>query len=1047
MAPHLTDDQLLEVTLGRATPEAHPELHAHLQTCGACRERQEATSREVFANTVAGPATRPDAPAALGATMERGTTLGRYVLLEKLGAGGMGDVFAAYDPQLDRKVALKLLRAGSLSATEGRTRLLREAQAMARLAHPNVIAVHDVGTLGDRVFIAMEFVEGETLTEWLRAARPWPSTLRVFLEAGGGLAAAHRAGLVHRDFKPDNVLLGPDGRPRVLDFGLARQTQSTPAAGVRPELTPEADTQVDHALSVPLTRDGAVMGTPGYMAPEQIAGLPTDARTDQFAFCVALYEALTGKRPFGGSTLRQHSQEIAEGRILPPPAGSQVPAWLWEPIRRGLSADPGQRFGDMEALLAALRPRQRQRWRTTALAASLAVLATAGIGWAALTQQRVKVCGGVDARLTDGWNEPARAKLQAAFEGTKLAWAPEVWRNTERVLDAWALDWSNASHEACEAAKVRRVDSEELYLLKRACLDERLERFHAFTNLLEVADRDVVANAITAARSLEPVTSCFDVAALSARHRAVDQQHEEAARELRKVLAQAQSLHDAGKYAQAIALLEQHRQADAPEAVLAEVALLQGRSLVRLSKAREARAANLQAAEYATTSGDAQLEAISFSRLFASEGYDEADVDAEAWGRLSHAAAARVPGRWEVEAELAQNDALVGMRSQHPEDAQANYERALTLLEEHLGAEHPRVAMVLNNLGVCLTRTGRYDEAIEKYERALKLHRALEGDAHPNVATAEHNLATALRKQGRYTEALQHYENAWSIRRGVLGPDNKDTLNTLQALARTEISLGRLEVARAHLDEVLSRRQAAGGDNTRELAQTYDLFAELYLTGHHWKEAAEASRSGVELLHAQKVAGQPLSTALMRLGVGQTKLGQWAEAQRSLDEALKLRREATGDTSNDVAAVLNAQADLLLGQRRVEEASARYAEALALREQVPGGPLPEALAGDLEGVGRCALASSKPGEAVKPLERAVGLLLKVENPGSLATSRAALGEALWLSTPEERPRAVELWRLAHREGAEEVRTELATFWARNGLSATVLEAELDAGAP
>src|SRR5262245_37690244 len=208
----------------------------------------------------------------------------------------MGVVYAAYDPELDRRVALKLLHAGG--SVEARKRLLREAQAMARLAHPNVIAVHDVGTWGDEVFVAMEFVEGPTLAERVRDEEPgWREVLDLYLQAGEGLAAAHVAGIVHRDFKPQNALVGRDGRVRVLDFGLARGTGALPPREA--EEGPDSGA-APGLLVTPLTRSGSRMGTPAYMSPEQFEGLPADELSDQFSFCVALYEALYGERPFGG---------------------------------------------------------------------------------------------------------------------------------------------------------------------------------------------------------------------------------------------------------------------------------------------------------------------------------------------------------------------------------------------------------------------------------------------------------------------------------------------------------------------------------------------------------------------------------------------------------------------------------------------------------------------------------------------------------------------------------------------------------------------------
>ncbi|MCA9678315.1 MAG: protein kinase, partial [Myxococcales bacterium] len=281
-----------------------------------------------------------------------GDTIGRYIILARLGAGGMGVVFTAYDPQLDRKVALKLLRTGSgLAEGEARARLVREAQAIAQLSHPNVVAVYDVGTAdsGD-VYIAMEFVEGETLTSWLgHWERSWREILEMFFQAGRGLAAAHARGLMHRDFKPDNVLVGLDGRVRVTDFGLARSVidhvEELSKDRPRPDLA---------ALRVTLTATGAVLGTPRYMAPEQLRGATADARSDQFSFCIALYEALYGTHPLPGDSVIEMVQHGAEP--TPPPVDTKVPPSIGRTLMRGLSIEPVKRYSTMSALLVELTP-------------------------------------------------------------------------------------------------------------------------------------------------------------------------------------------------------------------------------------------------------------------------------------------------------------------------------------------------------------------------------------------------------------------------------------------------------------------------------------------------------------------------------------------------------------------------------------------------------------------------------------------------------------------------------------------------------------------
>ena len=274
-----------------------------------------------------------------------GDRIGRYVIDRPLGQGGMGVVLLAHDTTLGRKVALKLLHAGAQNAQAG-PRLIREAQAMAMLAHPNVCVVHDAGMHGAEVYVAMEYVEGSTLGAWLAAApRPYRDVIARFVDAGNGLAAAHRAGILHRDFKPSNVLVGTDGRVRVTDFGLALLTQLPTYAPLvdTPELDPRAA----------LTRTGAVVGTPAYMAPEQLFGGALDARADQFSWCVALYEALYRQRPYRASTLAELHHELGEQPRLPKDHRG-VPEAVSTVIARGLRARPDERFPSMTELIEEL---------------------------------------------------------------------------------------------------------------------------------------------------------------------------------------------------------------------------------------------------------------------------------------------------------------------------------------------------------------------------------------------------------------------------------------------------------------------------------------------------------------------------------------------------------------------------------------------------------------------------------------------------------------------------------------------------------------------
>jgi serine/threonine protein kinase len=313
-----------------------------------------------------------------------GDTIGRYIILARLGAGGMGVVYTAYDPQLDRKVAVKLLRTGGgIADDEARQRLVREAQAMSQLAHPNVVAVYDVGTADTgEVYVAMELVDGETLTSWLgHWDRSWREILDLFFQAGRGLSAAHARGLVHRDFKPDNVLVGTDGRVRVTDFGLARSLLDQVEEELRDMPRPDLE-----ALRATLTATGTVLGTPRYMAPEQLRGADADARSDQFSFCVALFEALYGRHPLPGDSVIEMVQHGAVAEA--PPEDTKVPAAIGRAIFRGLSSEPNRRFPTLAGLLVEATPPPthggRRGWM--AVAAALA-LVTAGAAAAMVMMQ------------------------------------------------------------------------------------------------------------------------------------------------------------------------------------------------------------------------------------------------------------------------------------------------------------------------------------------------------------------------------------------------------------------------------------------------------------------------------------------------------------------------------------------------------------------------------------------------------------------------------------------------------------------------------------
>jgi hypothetical protein len=492
-------------------------LQQHVDVCAACRRLLSELAR--FDDGAAAPSLyRPDAThASTSLTLPRarddfalypGARVGRYVVRRRLGAGAMGVVYEAHDPELERKLAIKVLRAraGGDERDDApvRERLLGEAKAMAQLAHANVVTVHDVGQVGERVFIAMELVDGETLTAWL-AARPRSrrEIIATFVAAGRGLLAAHMAGLVHRDFKPDNVLVGRDGRVLVTDFGLAHSVGDAAPA-----------TSSTRARRIQTTATRELAGTPFYMAPEQQLGQATDARSDQFAFCVALWAALAGEHPYGPRPFEQIAEAIAAGRSGPAPSRRErLPRWLRAVLLRGLQLAPEARHPTMAALLASLtRDRRRHAWIAVAATVSLSAVAVAGAwSWRAHTLRRA--CSGAAEELAGIWDAARERAVGHAFIVSGRPRAGAIYGEVTQRLGRYSRDWLAMRAESCAAAR-GRVDP-AVVERRRRCLDARRYELRQLTDRLVTADATTVGEAATEAGELGELAACLDDRALA----------------------------------------------------------------------------------------------------------------------------------------------------------------------------------------------------------------------------------------------------------------------------------------------------------------------------------------------------------------------------------------------------------------------------------------------------------------------------------------------------------------------------------------------------
>ena len=436
-----------------------------------------------------------------GSDLKEGTHVHRYIILGLIGKGGMGAVYKAYDPELDRNIALKIL---SLSPQEGETnsvpqaRLMREAQALAKLNHPNVVSVFDVGTHEDGVYIAMEYVEGKTLREWIKQDEPnQQKIIEVMLAAGRGLHAAHTEGIVHRDFKPENLIVGNTGQVRVLDFGLARAADFENLPIRKKSLPEQLDSQSqEQFLSQPLTQVGILIGTMAYMAPEHFLYQELDEKTDQFSFCLTLFESLFGQRPFSGKTKTALEDNVTQGRIQVP-KGVNVSDWLKNIVLKGLSVSKEDRYQSMAQLLddlgydPELARLQKRRKQLFVLSFVLATVFLLGFGYVFF--QRSEVCTGADLKIARVWSNADQKKVKESFIQTGLSYADETWTRVKKSLDSHLVRWANEYTETCEATRVRGEQSEDHMALKLDCLDRYLRNMQALVKVLIQADQTVVA--------------------------------------------------------------------------------------------------------------------------------------------------------------------------------------------------------------------------------------------------------------------------------------------------------------------------------------------------------------------------------------------------------------------------------------------------------------------------------------------------------------------------------------------------------------------------
>lgn len=872
-----SDDTLTGLAHGELGAAGREAIVRHLDDCDAC------LARLADAGLAVEPATSADPP------QSRARSVGRYQLRRLLGMGGMGLVYEAYDPDLQRSVAIKVLRPGQHSGRALEERLVREARALARLSHRNIVQVYDAGMRGGDVFVCMELIAGRTLRDVLEQRPGWREVVRLFLAIGRGLSAAHAAGIVHRDVKPENVLISDDGRILVSDFGLAGEA-----------VPPSAPGPAGGPLASRLT---AVAGTPAYMAPEQLRGTPADARSDQFSFCVALAEALGGGRPpepAGLSDEQRRAALLARLERGPGRGPGRVPGRVVRAIRRGLASAPQERFAHLEQLVFELEQAHRYRRRIAiAIAVSAGALAIAAAGSALVLLARghhePSACERETARLAAIWSPAQRTALFGALATALPKGSPgasDLPRRVAQQVDEIAAAWARAHRDSCRALESGAASSASR--AEQLCLEECLLQLERYVQLT-IRDPRVAIHALALGREVGQRQRCRiqlagDAAAgtrmmtLWGQLRGLSLERQSAGapavlERARRLLPEVRALGDVGLEAEWLAFignLEHHGDPVAASATL--------------------RAA-LQAADRARRD-DVRVHAM---LGMAAIGIMTSNLDeAESWAGQAEGALARDAARWEERPDAAGR-----------------------------GADELLEASLRNLQGVIAGQRARPEEGIRYASRALELWQRA---GHPNAAAAHNTIATQLHALHDEAGALEHLQQGVELAERQLGPLHPHTGLALVNLATTLFHLDRipeaiplLERARALLEAIEAKAQ---------LPYALVLLATCYRrTGEPARGAATAERCVAVASAALGEKHDLTGRCMVELGLGREREGALL-ALPPLERALEVLHEATDETEVRARARAAAAAARLLWARgqRGDRARARGLAAAAERD-------------------------------------------------------------------------------------------------------------------
>lgn len=831
--------------------------------------------------------TLDDELAAVGSSWERtrGSRVGRYLIEQRIGAGAMGVVYQARDPQLDRAVAIKLIHPSRASLERSHERFMREARAMARLAHPNVVAVYDFGISNSEAFLVMELVDAVTLSHWMTDEPTRSRRLQVMLEAGRGLFAAHAEGIVHRDIKPQNILIDGEGHARVTDFGLAVETEE------RTDSRPLGESSVDSTSGV-LTRHGAVVGSPAYMSPEQHQGARIDARSDQYSYCITLFEVLTGRRPFVARSVEGMRTKKEDGVARIDWTG--VPRSLQSVLRRGLDPEASRRFPNLGVLLSAMsRAPQQRLWLLggTVIGGGL-MLAVPALG-----SSPNEECGSGAEHLRGVWGPIEAAGLESSFEATEHPLAASTSQRVRSILDAQADAWVETYTDACRTSDDAQLDAQ------MACLRDRQEELSTLVARLSDVSAKTLPRAVARAARLESPQSCLEDEAdstgfwdrLDADGQAAVDESSLFMRRGKQALREGDREAALEHFAAAIATARTTGDTKAISTALTKIGNLEDNAGAPKLAQRHLE----EALELASVSGDDDRAAAALIHLVWVEGISLGDTTAglrrvretesflERSGNPPEKVAAlynnhavmlhsqgdvagarevleRARVVWddvhpETAAEqvtkrlaVAGLDHNIGAMSYYLEDLDRAVEalsQAYSGVAEAKGQSHPDAADELITLSRVYDRQGRYERAVEKAEAALDVLIINRGEDDLTVAEALIALTYALYGNGRYDEALAATERALIIRRKLLGDDHPDVHSAASEKAEILVENGQFDEAEAVASVVIGGLAEAGPDYTRDRAQCHTILGRVAASRGDVAEAVAQARRAAAVVH------------------------------------------------------------------------------------------------------------------------------------------------------------------------------------------------------